>query len=105
MSIFAGYPSDHTGWQFWHPESRSLLVSNSVVFDERFYPGLSRTVTAPAVDWSAFLPDATDQVGDGVPGVAQRPLPLASSPDSAVVDLPPLIPCVQVSHAHSKTTC
>ncbi|CAI7924495.1 unnamed protein product, partial [Closterium sp. NIES-53] len=32
--VFLGFPSDATGWQFYHPTSRRVLSSQDVTFDE-----------------------------------------------------------------------
>ena len=42
--VFIGYPG-YKGWLFYDPLSKKTLVSDSVTFDERLLPGLSRSST------------------------------------------------------------
>ena len=39
--IFIGYPSDFKGWRCWSPEAKKEVISDSVEFDERYFPGNS----------------------------------------------------------------
>ena len=39
--VFIGYPSEYKGWLCWSPETKKEVISNSVEFDERFFPGNS----------------------------------------------------------------
>src|SRR5215469_12690134 len=48
--VFIGYPAGYKGWQFYNPLTRKTLISDSVTFDERAFPGLSRS---PPVEYSA----------------------------------------------------
>lgn len=39
--LFAGYPSQQTGWTFWHPETCKFFVSNSAICNAFGCPGAS----------------------------------------------------------------
>ena len=41
--VFIGYPTNYKGWLFWNPITRKEIISDSVEFDERLFPGNSRT--------------------------------------------------------------
>ncbi len=41
--IFVGYPSGYKGWQFYNPVTKKFIISERAIFDERSFPGLSRT--------------------------------------------------------------
>lgn len=41
--VFIGYPANYKGWLFWNPVSRKEVLSDSAEFDERAFPGNSRT--------------------------------------------------------------
>ena len=41
--VFLGYPSNYKGWVFWNPVTRKEVISNSAQFDERVFPGTSKT--------------------------------------------------------------
>ena len=40
--VFIGYPLEYKGWKFYNPITKTILFNNSVVFDERYFPGLSK---------------------------------------------------------------
>ena len=44
--VFIGYPSNYKGWLFWNATTRKEIISDSTEFDERFFPGNSRTPVA-----------------------------------------------------------
>lgn len=75
--IFIGYPDDYKGWRFYNPDTRKIVISNTAEFDERVFPGTSRssstaTPSTATVPVSYFVPaesppkrtDAPEQVGD-----------------------------------------
>ena len=37
--VFIEYPSEYKGWRCWSPETKEEVISNSIKFDERFFPG------------------------------------------------------------------
>ncbi|KAI5116724.1 hypothetical protein M0805_004183, partial [Coniferiporia weirii] len=39
------------GWKFWSPDTKHTIVSNSVVFDERYHPGTSKSPIDLSVPW------------------------------------------------------
>jgi hypothetical protein len=101
--IFVGYPAEYKGWQFWHPESRQLFISDTAIFDERSIPGVGsfppasalRPASTPSLHPQSFveflLPeDEPDQVGVLGRNRAQVPLPPASPP--LLPATPPRVP-------------
>ena len=45
--VFIGYPPNYKAWSFWNPVSKKEVISNSVEFDERYFPGNSTKL----IDW------------------------------------------------------
>ena len=41
--VFIGYSANYKGWLFWNPETRKEVLSDSAEFDERVFPGTSRS--------------------------------------------------------------
>ena len=41
--VFLGYPSNYKGWVFWNLVTRKEVISDSAQFDERVFPGTSKT--------------------------------------------------------------
>ncbi len=64
--IFVGYPSGYKGWQFYNPVTKKFIISERAIFDERSFPGLSRTspVDLTPVGAQMNVPDALDSGGD-----------------------------------------
>ena len=64
--IFVGYPSGYKGWQFYNPVTKKFIISERAIFDERSFPGLSRTspVDLTVVGGHMNVPDALDSGGD-----------------------------------------
>ena len=101
--VFIGYPAGYKGWMFYNPLTKKTLISDSVTFDERAFPGLSKTpvieenspydfllvddTTVPSQvgvvpDQVGVLPgligDELDQVGD-----SENSAPVSPSPQSS----------------------
>jgi hypothetical protein len=84
--VFIGYPAEYKGWMFYNPLTKKTIISDRAEFDERAFPGLSRT-TPPVQppEPSLFIPSESDP---------PRPRPLQDVPDQVgedphVDDLPP----------------
>ena len=45
--IFVGYEIGSKGYRFWDPNSRSIVVSRDVVFDEKSFPNREPRPVAP----------------------------------------------------------
>ena len=54
--VFIGYPTQYKGWLFWNPSTCKEIISDSAVFDERSFPGTSRT----PVQLTVHAPDTSD---------------------------------------------
>jgi hypothetical protein len=110
--VFIGYPAEYKAWIFYNPTTRKHIISKDAEFDERYFPGLSRTplapsqpsppvVTPPSVFVDADDVDAPEQVG-AVPNqvnVQLLPQPQPPMPQPAaqvpVAELPAPQPPVQ----------
>jgi len=53
--VFIGYPGGYKGWSFYNPLTKKTIVSDSVTFDERAFPGLSRTTPVETMNPFDFL--------------------------------------------------
>jgi len=72
--VFIGYPSEYKGWEFYNPLTKKIIVSNSADFDERTFPGLTKSSDSPLPSFyvpSSSVPevpiparDVPEQVGD-----------------------------------------
>ena len=58
--IFVGYPSGTKAWKCWNPVIKKLIISSHVVFDERVFPGNTKTLTNPFDDLFPSLSDLSD---------------------------------------------
>ena len=97
--IFVGYPSGYKGWQFYNPVTKKFIISERAIFDERSFPGLSRTspVDLTVVGGHMNVPDALDSVGDNtfIPPTETAPIEPEIAPQHlhVPVDVPaPLQP-------------
>ncbi|CAI7816028.1 unnamed protein product [Closterium sp. NIES-54] len=90
--VFLGFPPDAPGWQFYHPTSRRLLLSQDVTFDElvpfyRLFPYCSAPPPPPPL----FLPPGPPPVdplppqGPAPLGVSQVDPPSGTAPFQVVV--------------------
>ncbi len=92
--IFVGYPSGYKGWQFYNPVTKKFIISERAIFDERSFPGLSRTspVDLTPVGAQMNVPDALDSGGDNtfIPAAETAPIEpeFAPQPLHAPVDVP-----------------
>ena len=55
--VFLGYPSNYKGWVFWNPVTRKKVISDSAQFDERVFPGTSKTPVELRVKEVEDLPE------------------------------------------------
>ncbi len=76
--IFVGYPSGYKGWHFYNPVTKKFIISERAIFDERSFPGLSRTspVDLTPVGAQMNIPDALDSGGDNtfIPAAETAPI-------------------------------
>ena len=107
-AIFIGYPAEYKGWIFWDLENQRELISNTAEFDERCFPGNSRSLVDLTPAQSRLQPVDTiiapldlvepeDQVGvrqEFVPQPlpAQAPLRAPTPPGPAPAVAPPVLP-------------
>ncbi|KAI5115651.1 hypothetical protein M0805_007945, partial [Coniferiporia weirii] len=77
--VFIGYPADFKGWKFWSPDTKHTIVSNSVIFDEHYHPGTSKSPIDLSVpgDPVEARGDKHNQVEFDLP---QSPSPLPPAP-------------------------
>ncbi|CAI5973314.1 unnamed protein product [Closterium sp. NIES-65] len=76
--VFLGFPTDASGWQFYHPSSRRVLSSQDVTFDEsvpfyRLFPYRTPSLPPPP-DFLVPVPPPVDPLPPQVPapsGVSQ----------------------------------
>ncbi|CAI5975354.1 unnamed protein product [Closterium sp. NIES-64] len=76
--VFLGFPTDASGWQFYHPSSRRVLSSQDVTFDEsvpfyRLFPYRTSSLPPPP-DFLVPVPPPVDPLPPQVPapsGVSQ----------------------------------
>ena len=47
--IFIGYPSGYKGWRFYNPTSKKFIIAETAQFDERYFPGLSKSISPPSL--------------------------------------------------------
>jgi len=41
--VFIGYPDGYKGWKFYNPTTKKVIISERAEFDERYFPGLSKS--------------------------------------------------------------
>ena len=83
--VFIGYPADHRGYRCYDPESRRVITSRHVVFDEDVFPFRDATKPATAnhdVDNDPPAPPTRD--GRNVRRAAPRRSPSPPSPPRSV---------------------
>ncbi|TFY71470.1 hypothetical protein EVG20_g1549 [Dentipellis fragilis] len=84
--IFVGYGDGVKAWRFWDPVARRFLVSSHAVFDERIFPGNTRSISIFGDPSPPVSPDASDQGGnddnDDLP--PPEPSPSPPTPDPSV---------------------
>ncbi|KAI5116502.1 hypothetical protein M0805_000604 [Coniferiporia weirii] len=92
--VFIGYPADFKGWKFWNPDTKRTIVSNSVVFDECYHPGTSKSPIDLSVPGDPVEAggDKHNQVEFDLP---QSPPPLPPAPP--VPPAPPPAPAPSLS--------
>ena len=119
--VFIGYPEGYKGWRFYNPTTKKTIISECAEFDERYFPGLSKSsppLHAPPVPPVPMppmsVPVLEEEDGDGevhpiaAPHVAMPPAPQPphmSPPPSPqmppvihrVPTPPPLAPAVPAS--------
>jgi hypothetical protein len=86
--IFIGYPPDYKGWRCYSPATKSVIISQDVIFDESQLPGTSLTLENPQYTPLFIPPDLPPHsVGAPVPTTPEAPSHLGSPPppDSAVI--------------------
>ncbi|KIJ40363.1 hypothetical protein M422DRAFT_90596, partial [Sphaerobolus stellatus SS14] len=85
--IFIGYPPDYKGWWFYNPVTKKILIKNSVIFDERYFPGLVKSPPGiPTIPTSlkpsepAIIDIVTDQGGVLPTPTSGLPNPMSPTP-------------------------
>ena len=87
--IFIGYPDGFKGWKFYNPLTKRVVISETAVFDERFYPGLKHSAEWPPFDALPPPPAAAPAPVQVVPDLGgdeddyQPRRPLANLPQPA----------------------
>ena len=46
--VFIGYPAEYKAWTFYNPLTKNTIISNTAEFDERAFPGLSKSLPPPS---------------------------------------------------------
>lgn len=46
--IFVGYPAGYKGWKFYNSVTKKAVISERVVFDERYFSGLKNWSSLPS---------------------------------------------------------
>ncbi|KZT18004.1 hypothetical protein NEOLEDRAFT_1052215, partial [Neolentinus lepideus HHB14362 ss-1] len=67
--IFVGYAREAKAWEFWDPVTQKFYISSNAVFDERCFPGNSKSINVFGVPLAPPTPDnltgpLPDQGGD-----------------------------------------
>ena len=71
--VFIGYPPDYKGWKCYNPVTKQILISNSVQFDERYFPGLSITALNKVPD--TFTPPSNTTPSQSTSPPSSPPTP------------------------------
>ncbi|THG98489.1 hypothetical protein EW145_g7418, partial [Phellinidium pouzarii] len=106
--VFLGYPAHFKGWTFWNPITCKEVISDSAQFDERVFPGNSRTPVDLQVPSPPETSDPIEQVGVESDSDDDDTVPLPPLPDSpATPPMPPPEnsppPVTPVTPAHPST--
>ncbi|THG93484.1 hypothetical protein EW145_g8363 [Phellinidium pouzarii] len=88
--VFLGYPAHFKGWTFWNPITCKEVISDSAQFDERVFPGNSRTPVDLQVPSPPETSDPIEQVGVESDSDDDDTVPLPPLPDSPAT--PPMPP-------------
>jgi hypothetical protein len=48
--VFIGYPAGYKGWLFYNPTTKKMIISERAEFDERNFPGLSKSKASVPID-------------------------------------------------------
>jgi hypothetical protein len=103
--VFIGYPAEYKGWLFYNPLTRKTIISNTAEFDERVFPGLSRSSANTNSSAPSLLPEEfTD-----IPSVDAPPPWLDDEPRRSHVDVPKQVGVVPPggivpAHPHSPSS-
>jgi len=81
--VFIGYPEGYKGWKFYNPSSHRTVISERADFDERYFPGLKKTISNPTL---------LTQSEHNQTHTQSQPSPVALIPDvgGEDIDMPPL---------------
>ncbi|THH02998.1 hypothetical protein EW145_g6619 [Phellinidium pouzarii] len=106
--VFLGYPAHFKGWTFWNPITCKEVISDSAQFDERVFPGNSRSPVDLQVPSPPETSDPIEQVGVESDSDDDDTVPLPPLPDSpATPPMPPPQnsppPVTPVTPAHPST--
>ena len=86
--VFIGYPTQYKGWLFWNPSTCKEIISDSAVFDERSFPGTSRT----PVQLTVHAPDTSDLPEQGGVEIEADVLPAPPPPPAPAQPADPPAP-------------
>ena len=65
--IFIGYPSGYKGWRFYNLTTKKFIIAETAQFDERYFPGLSKSISPISTTPIVSSPPQ--------PSIVQLPLP------------------------------
>ena len=103
--VFLGYPSNYKGWVFWNPVTRKEVISDSAQFDERVFPGTSKTPVDLRVKEVEDLPErgGVEIEADVLPAPPPPPAPAqpADPPVPSTMPTPDPTPSPPPSPPHS----
>jgi hypothetical protein len=88
--VFIGYPEGYKGWKFYNPTTKKVVISERAEFDERYFPGLSKS--------SDHIPSDILMPIDSLQSPELSPLLFEGGDDTAQ---PPLVPASTNSRSPS----
>ena len=62
--VFIGYPDGYKGWKLWDPVAKKVIICESVVFDERYFPLSKLAPSSPSFEPPSARPEPSLEVLD-----------------------------------------